>query len=62
MPYVQTAQYLYEVCTLRCLENVFLVLVYCPFSILPERVHARNLKAIRPEATTKEKEDYRLPS
>lgn len=48
-----------ELATLRGLENVFLVLVYCPFSILSDRVHARNLKALREGATAKEKEDFR---
>lgn len=40
-------------------NNILLILVYCPFEILSERINARNELAKRPDATAEQRSDKR---
>jgi|GEM_PF-1300175 chloramphenicol 3-O-phosphotransferase len=40
-------------------DNVLMILVFCPFAIIPQRISQRNEAALRPGATAEEKADIR---
>lgn len=40
-------------------DNIVMILVFCPFSILPQRINQRNKAALHPNATAEERADIR---